>query len=137
MNAAKKIRKLIENNQEPEQITILKSLVLAIEKGEPFQLQSLYDLNMPHFDLAIELIQDWRFDHHISSRSKLWEQLANELRARPDDEPAQAVAAVNGVAPAVEEVAAPVVEKAPAKTPAAPAAKKPAAKRTSKRPAAK
>ena len=134
MNAAKKIRKLIENNQEPEQITILKSLVLAIEKGEPFQLQSLYDLNMPHFDLAIELIQDWRFDHHISSRSKLWEQLANELRARPDDEPAQAVAAVNGVAPAVEEVAAPVVEKAQAKTPAA---KKPAAKRTSKRPAAK
>ena len=134
MNAAKKIRKLIENNQEPEQITILKSLVLAIEKGEPFQLQSLYDLNMPHFDLAIELIQDWRFDHHISSRSKLWEQLANELRARPDDEPAQAVAAVNEVAPAVEEVAAPVVEKAPAKTPAA---KKPAAKRTSKRPAAK
>ena len=134
MNAAKKIRKLIENNQEPEQITILKSLVLAIEKGEPFRLQSLYDLNMPHFDLAIELIQDWRFDHHISSRSKLWEQLANELRARPDDEPAQAVAAVNEVAPAVEEVAAPVVEKAPAKTPAA---KKPAAKRTSKRPAAK
>lgn len=34
---------------------------------------------MRYFDVAIDLLKDWRFDHHIASRSKLLEQLLTEI----------------------------------------------------------
>lgn len=85
MNAAKKIRLFIEKNESPEQVQVLKDLAAALELGKPFDLLSLYDIDMRYFDAAIELLQDWRFDHHISSRSKLAERLVIEMMQAPSE----------------------------------------------------
>ncbi|MCW3478841.1 hypothetical protein OL229_04565 [Neisseriaceae bacterium JH1-16] len=79
MNAAKKIRKLIQEGESPEQLQVLKDLAAALELNRPFDLAALYEIDQRYFDLAIDLLQDWRFDHHIASRSKLLEQLLIEI----------------------------------------------------------
>ncbi|MCG9032192.1 hypothetical protein [Laribacter hongkongensis] len=71
MNAAKKIRKLIENGTDAEQIAVLTELARALEFGRDFNLARLYDIDQRYFELAVELINDWRFDHHIGARSRL------------------------------------------------------------------
>ncbi|MBP8814611.1 MAG: hypothetical protein KBE25_12615 [Laribacter sp.] len=87
MNAAKKIRKLIENGTDAEQIAVLTELARALEFGRDFNLARLYDIDQRYFELAVELINDWRFDHHIGARSKLTTLLVS-------GEPAPAEAAV-------------------------------------------
>lgn len=79
MNAAKKIRRFIEENQDPEQVRVLKDLAAALEMGRPFDLGSLYQIDMRYFEVALDLLKDWRFDHHIAARSKLLEQLLTEI----------------------------------------------------------
>ncbi len=81
MNAAKKIRKFLEEGHDPAQMQVLKDLAAALEMGRSFDLSKLYDIDMRYFDVAIDLLQDWRFDHHIASRSKLLEQLLCETAA--------------------------------------------------------
>jgi hypothetical protein len=79
MNAAKKIRRFIEENQDPEQVQVLKDLAAALEMGRPFDLGTLYQIDMRYFEVALDLLKDWRFDHHIAARSKLLEQLLTEI----------------------------------------------------------
>ena len=95
MNAAKKIRLFIESQENPEQVQVLKDLAAALELGKPFDLRALYEVDMRYFDVAIQLLQDWRFDHHIASRSKLVERLFIQImheqsRTTPVTEPANA-----------------------------------------------
>lgn len=78
-SAAKQIRKLIESGQDTEQVQVLKNLATSLELGSTFDLSSLYEIDMDYFDLALELIKDWRFDRRIASRSKLLEQLLVEI----------------------------------------------------------
>lgn len=79
MNAAKKIRHFIQTQENPGQIQVLKDLAAALELGQPFNLRALYEIDMRYFDVALELLKDWRFDHHIASRSKLVERLTVEI----------------------------------------------------------
>ena len=83
MSAAKKIRRFIEKNDNSDQVQVLKSLAAALWLGKPFDILSLYGIDMPYFEAAIELLQDWRLDHHIASRSKLVEQLVIESLQSP------------------------------------------------------
>ncbi len=78
MNAAKKIRHLIENAENPEQVKVLKELVIALQLEKPFDMRTLYDIDIRYFDVALELLREWRFDHYISARGKLIEQLFAE-----------------------------------------------------------
>jgi sulfur relay (sulfurtransferase) DsrF/TusC family protein len=95
MNAAKKIRRFIEENQDPEQVQVLKDLAAALEMGRAFDLGSLYQIDMRYFEVALDL-KDWRFDHHIAARSKLLEQLLTEIAPdlRADNSTAAPTAAV-------------------------------------------
>lgn len=112
MNAAKKIRKYIESGENAEQVQVLKDLAAALELGQSFDLKALYEIDMRYFEAAIELMNDWRFDRRISSRSKLLERLLIETAPEAKvDVPAEAVVAE---APAVVEA-----EPAPVEAPAA------------------
>lgn len=82
MKAAKKIRQLIASCEDPGQVQVLKDLVLSLQLGRPFELKRLYDIDIHYFDMALDLLKEWRFDHYISSRSRLIEQLFAE--AMPD-----------------------------------------------------
>ncbi|MBV8680656.1 MAG: hypothetical protein JO338_09455 [Aquitalea sp.] len=79
MNAAKKIRLLIESGESPEQVQVLKEMAMAMQMKESFHIARLYQIDQRYFDVAMELLKEWRFDHHIASRSKLIEQLMPEV----------------------------------------------------------
>ena len=79
MNAAKKIRAFIEQGNDSDQVQVLKNLAVALELDKPFDLRTLYEIDMRYFETALELLSDWRFDHHIASRSKLIERLIPEF----------------------------------------------------------
>lgn len=82
MNAAKKIRLFIESGENREQVQILKALAAALELKQPFDIKALYEIDMKYFETAIELLNDWRLDHHIASRSKLVDRLLPEFQPR-------------------------------------------------------
>lgn len=92
MNAAKKIRHYLQSGQDAAQVETLLELAYSLQTGKPFQLQPLHDLDEPYFDTALQLIREWRLDHHIASRSKLLEMIyARGQRAVARNVPASAV----------------------------------------------
>ncbi len=82
MNAAKRIRHFIESGEDAEQVEVLKALARALEYGDAFDVRTLYEIDMRYFEAALELMRDWRFDHHIQSRSRLIETLQGEETPR-------------------------------------------------------
>lgn len=115
MNAAKKIRRFIEENKDHEQVQVLKDLAAALEMGRPFDLGTLYQIDMRYFEVALDLLKDWRFDHHIAARSKLLEQLLTEiapdLRVAEDSTPPVASTDSPSAPAAAEQPAAESVAK--------------------------
>jgi len=71
MRALKKTRKLLEQHPEKPAARVLAGLVLALESEEPFQLSSIYQLDYEDFDLAIQLLHEWRLDRYYSSKAML------------------------------------------------------------------
>jgi len=92
MNAAKKIRRLMDAGDSPEQVQVLKELAVALQMKESFNIDRLYQIDQRYFDVAMDLLKEWRFDHHIASRSKLIDILIFEatpavLTANNESEP--------------------------------------------------
>ncbi len=75
MNAAKKIRKLIESGRDPQQMEVLKQLAVALEMKKLFDISQLYEIDMRYFELGLELMNDWRLDQHLNARNRLTEQI--------------------------------------------------------------
>jgi hypothetical protein len=67
-NAVKNIAKFIRKNPEDTAIITLKDLCLALENSANFDLGCLYDLDRKSFELAIDLLEEWRFDRHVFER---------------------------------------------------------------------
>lgn len=67
-NAVKNIAKFIRNNPEDQASVVLRDLSLAIELKKPFDLSCIYDLDRKPFELAIALLEQWRFDRHVVTR---------------------------------------------------------------------
>lgn len=70
MLAIKKARKLIEDKPQDDAARILAELVQALENEQPFVLGRLYDLDYKRFELALEIMAEWRLDRHFSSKAK-------------------------------------------------------------------
>ncbi|OHX18944.1 hypothetical protein [Chromobacterium sphagni] len=75
MNAAKKIRLLLEQSVDRQQTEVLLQLVANLQLGVPFDLRRLFQIEPQYFELGMALLRDWRFDHHIAARSKLFEEI--------------------------------------------------------------
>lgn len=71
MRALKKARKLIENKSGKPAADILSRLVLALESDAPFQLSDLYSLDYDDFNLAMEVMAEWRLDRYYTSKAVL------------------------------------------------------------------
>ena len=71
MNAIKKARRLIESDPTALSATTLARLVRALESDESFEITHLYDLDFDSFNLAIEILKEWRLDRYYMSKAKL------------------------------------------------------------------
>lgn len=71
MNEIKKARRLIEANPHTDAAKTLAALVLALESEEKFDLAAIYKLNYDNFNLAIDILKEWRLDRYFSGKAKL------------------------------------------------------------------
>jgi hypothetical protein len=67
-NAVKSIAKFVEKNREDPAAGILTELCEALESGNSYELGRLYDLQPKAFEMAMDLLSEWRFDRHITER---------------------------------------------------------------------
>jgi hypothetical protein len=94
MNAIKKVRLYIEANPDARESKVLAQLAAALADERPFALSDLYALDLEGFDLAIELMRDWRLDRYYAARLKLLDTIvAGVLPELGDDTAAPARAA--------------------------------------------
>ena len=71
MRAIKKIRKQITNKISDKSSLVLANLVLCLEEENAFNLNELYELSMNDFELALDLLKDWRLDRFYEGKAKL------------------------------------------------------------------
>ena len=71
MLAIKKARKLIETNPDDPAAQIIAALVLALESETSISVSQLYKLDDKRFELALEILNEWRLDRHYASKLRL------------------------------------------------------------------
>ena len=76
MLAIKKARKLIENNPNDAASKIIAALVLALESETTISVAQLYSLDDKRFELALEILNEWRLDRHYASKLRLLDSSA-------------------------------------------------------------
>ena len=70
MRAIKKARKSIELDPTSAKSNTLSKLILSLENESEFPLKSLYTLNLDDFNLAMEVMHDWRLDRYYAGKAK-------------------------------------------------------------------
>lgn len=73
MNAIKRARRFIEQVPQDPAAQVLSGLVLALETEHSFQISDLYGLDLEHFELAIEILKEWRLDRYYAGKAKLFD----------------------------------------------------------------
>ena len=73
MHAIKRARKFIEGNPSDASAKILSRLVLALESEGEFLIEDIYQLDMDCFDLALEILREWRLDRYFAGKAKLFD----------------------------------------------------------------
>jgi hypothetical protein len=67
-NAVKDIAKFIKRNPESDEATVLWELCKALESESAFELHRLFNLSLKSFEMAMELLEEWRIDRLIAER---------------------------------------------------------------------
>lgn len=71
MNAIKRVRLYMQKHPTTHEARVLAHLAACLADERAFPLADLYALDMEAFDLAIELMRDWRLDRYYAARLKL------------------------------------------------------------------
>ena len=82
MNAIKTARKLISANPASDSARTLAQLVLALESEGAFGVTDLYKLDLTTFELAIDILKEWRIDRYYVGKAKLFD-LSLQVTALP------------------------------------------------------
>jgi hypothetical protein len=73
MNAIKAIRKHLEKNPDAPSSKALARLVAALAEEKSYPLAELYAMDYDAFEMALELLRDWRLDRYYAARMKLFD----------------------------------------------------------------
>lgn len=73
MHAIKSARHLIESDPSTDAARILSRLVLSLESESEFNIASLYALDINSFELAMDILKEWRIDRYYAGKAKLFE----------------------------------------------------------------
>ncbi|MRD49018.1 hypothetical protein [Caenimonas koreensis] len=85
MSTIKSARRLIETSPDLPDARILAQLVLSLESEGTFNLGLLYTLSPDNFELALDVLRDWRLDRYYMGKARLFD-VSWQLRemAQPD-----------------------------------------------------
>lgn len=83
MHAIKQVRKFLEKNPESTSAKALARLVAALAEERDYCLADLYAMDAQAFDLAIDLLRDWRLDRYYAQRIKLFDIVTNVVEPTP------------------------------------------------------
>ena len=84
MRAIKEARHLIEKSPQEESSKIMAQLVLALETEVNFAISDLYKLNRNHFDLALNILQEWRLDRYYAGKARLFDSAVHLTQLKKD-----------------------------------------------------
>ena len=73
MHAIKKARNFIERNPSDCSAITLSRLVLALESEGEFLIKDIYQLDFECFNLALEILREWRLDRYFAGKAKLFD----------------------------------------------------------------
>jgi hypothetical protein len=71
MLAINKARKFIQSDPSDQAAQIISSLVLALESEGEISVAQLYKLDYKNFELALEILSEWRLDRYYASKLRL------------------------------------------------------------------
>lgn len=87
MLAIKKARKFIQARPDDPASIIISALVLALEGAGQISVAQLYALDNNKFELALEILSEWRLDQHYASKSRLLDLSSQVQNLGPKTEP--------------------------------------------------
>lgn len=73
MRAVKKVKRYIEKNPQDQTSRIFSKLIFALVEETDFSVKELYSLESQDFQLAIELLQEWRLDRYYLGKAKVFD----------------------------------------------------------------
>ncbi|MFN9807413.1 MAG: hypothetical protein ACK56N_13435 [Betaproteobacteria bacterium] len=79
MNAIKKVRRFMEARPHSNEAKVLALLAASLAGEKSFPLGDLYELDLEAFELAIELMRDWRLDRYYAARLRLFDTILVEV----------------------------------------------------------
>lgn len=79
MRAIKKVRLVIEQNPQEQTAQIFSRLILSLVEEVDFAMKDLYLLDEPDFQLAMEILQEWRLDRYYMGKAKTFDTAQQAL----------------------------------------------------------
>jgi hypothetical protein len=79
MNAIKAIRKHLEKHPDAPSSKALARLVAALAEEKTYSLSELYAMDYQAFEMALELLRDWRLDRYYAARLKLFDFVTSTM----------------------------------------------------------
>jgi hypothetical protein len=85
VNAIQQLRRYVVEHSGSPAAEALARLSQAVAKEDKLALSDLYSLDWDSFELAIEVLRDWRIDRHYAAQTDLFEVPATtpELELEP------------------------------------------------------
>jgi len=85
MRAIKKIKRIIERNPQDKDSQIFSKLITSLAEEIDFSVKDLYELDNHNFQLAIEVLQEWRLDRFYMGKAKVFDVALQALELSTSD----------------------------------------------------
>ena len=79
MRAVKKIKRIIEQNPQDQASQIFSNLIKSLAEEVDFSIKNLYLLKTSDFQLAMEILQEWRLDRYYMGKAKVFDAALQAL----------------------------------------------------------
>jgi hypothetical protein len=73
MRAVKKIKNIIEQNSQDPASQIFSKLISSLAEEADFALKDLYLLDAKEFQLAMDILHEWRLDRYYMGKAKIFD----------------------------------------------------------------
>jgi len=73
MRAIKKVRLLIQQEPQDQAAQIFSRLILSLVDEIDFPVKDLYVLSSADFQLAMDILQEWRLDRYYLGKAKTFD----------------------------------------------------------------